>query len=64
MNRYSALPVLLLMVPLLAVLAAVGAVPWGAVAGVVLAPAVVALVRKAVVFALARKGGAPRPGGG
>ncbi|MGP9020689.1 hypothetical protein ACT1U9_20110 [Streptomyces sp. BR1] len=56
MNKYSVLPLLLIAAPLLYVLAAAGVVPWAAVVGVVIALGLLAVV--------ARKGRAPRPGGG
>ncbi|MFF1476180.1 hypothetical protein ACFVYD_01075 [Streptomyces sp. NPDC058301] len=63
MSVYSVLPVALLGLPLLCVLAVVGWVSWGAVAGVALALGVLVLVR-ALVPVLVRKGRAPRPDGG
>lgn len=46
-NRYSLLPFLLVVVPLVCVLAAFGVIGWGVVAAVVVAVAVLALVARA-----------------
>ncbi|WP_344077026.1 hypothetical protein [Streptomyces crystallinus] len=59
LSMVPVLPLLLIGLPLLCLLAAVGAVPWGAVAAVALALGLLALVLVCV-----RKERAPRPGGG
>ncbi|GHB66235.1 hypothetical protein GCM10010331_62700 [Streptomyces xanthochromogenes] len=46
-NRYSLLPFLLIVLPLVCALAAFGVIGWGVVAAVVVAVGVLALVAKA-----------------
>ncbi|MEU8965389.1 hypothetical protein AB0C89_27275 [Streptomyces sp. NPDC048491] len=47
MNRYSLLPFLLIVMPLVCVLAAFGVIGWGVVAAVAVAVAVLALAARA-----------------
>ncbi|MFG3286568.1 hypothetical protein [Streptomyces sp. NPDC048111] len=48
MNKYSLLPFLLIVVPLVCALAAFGVIGWGVVVAVVIAVAVLALVVRAI----------------
>ncbi|MFF3695108.1 hypothetical protein [Streptomyces sp. NPDC002221] len=65
MNRYSLLPFLLIVMPLVCVLAAFGVIGWGVVAAVAVAVAVLALAARATTRRSAPAGvgeGVHRPG--